>query len=151
MRKYETGRLFFIVLSLVLWLLCLWLLAGDDGGREREIFGWSVGFMALMATTHALLFAKYGQRKALEADWLRRNGRPLQAEVVKISRSGHHSEWRIKARCVDARGNVTRYKSHLLNGNPGKKFRIGDPITVYVDPADPKRYWMDSGIEAENL
>ncbi len=151
MRKFRTGVMFFIVLSLGLWLLCFWLLAGSDGSKQREIFGWAAGFTALMATFHTLLFSRYGQRKAKTAAWFREQGRPLQAEVVKISRRGHRSAWRIKARHVDARGNETTYKSELLNFNPERTLQVGDPITVYLDPTDRQRYWVDSGIDSENL
>lgn len=151
MRKYKIGLLFFVVLSLGLWLMCFWLLDSAGGAKERTIFGWAAGFAALMASFHTVLYLKFGQRKANQAAWFRQHGAPLQAEVIKISRSGHDSEWRIKAQHVDAHGNVVKYKSGLLNGNPARKYRVGDPITVYVDPANPERYWMDSGIDAENL
>lgn len=151
MGKQAAGRRFFILLSVVLWALTAWLLLGADQSDGSRILALACGFVALVASAHALLYAKYGERKSRNADWFRQHGTPVQATIVKIGKRGRRTAWRIKAQGRDRQGNVFVYKSEILRANPGRRYQTGDAITVYLDPADANRYWMDTGIGSEYL
>lgn len=151
MQKHATGRRVFTVLGVALWLLAIWLFVGADGSKTRSTLAFAAGFAALVMTAHALLFAKFGDRKDRLADWFRQHCRPVEVEIVKIGRRDAHRAWRIKARHLDRHGNEITYKSDMLGDDPNDRWKVGDGITVYLDPANPRRYWMDTGIASKNL
>ncbi len=152
MSKKTTGTVFFAVASLLLWGLAAYLGLRAGESAERRVFALAAAFAALVLSAHTVLYALFADRKAREHDWLRAHGRPVDAEIVKVGRRGRRSAWRIKARWLDhATGQETVFKSEILRASPRARFRPGDRIRVYLHPTEPRRYWMDAGIDGEYL
>ena len=151
MNRKTVGGVLFALMSALLWGLTAWL-GGRSGESETlSTLALAAGFVAVILTLHTVLYAMFANRKAVNGDWFREHGKPVEAEIIKIDRRGHRSAWRIKARYVDSRrGTGTVFKSDILRANPGKKFQVGDRITVYPHPSGSQRYWMDVGIASEN-
>ncbi|MCC6596853.1 MAG: DUF3592 domain-containing protein [Rhodanobacteraceae bacterium] len=144
------GRWLLVALSAALWLLAGALAMRSD--PDGSLRGWVGGalFTAGVATLAAALYWTFGQRKAIRAAWLRAHGRPLAAQVSKVGRRGRRSAWRIKA-VAQLRGRPVTFRSDILRADPSRRWRVGDTITVFLDPANPRRYWMDVGVDAEGL
>lgn len=152
MNKKTIGSLIFAVLSALLWGLTIYLLGRSGESRTLHTFGLAAGFTASILTLHTILYAVFANRKTLEGDWFRRHGKPMEAEIIKISRYGYHMAWRVKARHLDRKGGrETIFKSDILRSNPNAKFSIGDTIRVYRHPTDSRRYWMDVGLPSKYL
>lgn len=152
MKRNTTGTSAFVFASILLWGVTAYLLSRHGGSPMLHTFGLATGFVAFVLTLHTILYAMLGNRKALEADWFRRHGRPVEAEIIHIGRRGRRSAWRVKARCVDrASGKETVFKSDILRSNPGRKLAVGGRIVVHLHPTDPRRYWMDVGVASEYL
>jgi hypothetical protein len=152
MNKKIAGGLIFALLSVLFWGLAAWLLGRSDEAQIFYTLGLAAGFAAIILTMHTVLYMLYADRKALSGDWYRQHGKLVTAEIIKISRRGHRTAWRIKARHVDSQnGQTMLFKSDILRSNPAPKLGIGDPIMVYLHPTDSRRYWMDVGINSEYL
>ena len=106
-------------------------------------------FMAAMA--YGVISSNLADRKARDADWLRRHGRAVQAEVVKIGRRG--KGWRVQALAVAPTGTAapTVFKSDILRADPRPRLAVGDHIQVHLHPTDRRRYWMAIGTESKYL
>lgn len=150
MSKKTTGTVFFAVASLLLWGLAAYLGLRAGESAERRVFALAAAFAALVLSAHTVLYALFADRKAREHDWLRAHGRPVDAEIVKVGRRGRRSAWRIKA-VAQLRGRPVTFRSDILRADPSRRWRVGDTITVFLDPANPRRYWMDVGVDAEGL
>lgn len=149
-RQKTAGLWTFGTLSVALWGLAAWLLAQAGGEERQRLFGYVAAFAALVLSSHTILFALFAGRKEREQAWLRAHGRPLEAVVSKVDRRGHAGEWRVKARRTEqASGGEIRYRSRALRAQPD--VQVGDRVRVYVDPANPRRYWMDVGVEDRYL
>ena len=152
MNKKTLGIVTFCILSLLLWGLTAYLAEGMEASRDRRVFAYAAGFCALVLSAHTVLFALFGDRKERERDWLRSHGRRIDAVVTKVGRRGRRAAWRIKARGVDPRsGEELSFRSDILDANPGARFPLGSTIPVYLDPRNPKRYWVDAGIRTQYL
>lgn len=150
MTKKTAGTLTFTLLSVLLWGLAAYLISRSGQSRTLHTFGLSAGFVASVLTLHTILHALFANRKALEGDWFRRHGKPVEAEVIKVGRRGYRTAWRIRARQLNPKsGNDVIFKSDILRSNPGAKFSVGDRIVVYLHPTDTRRYWMDVGVRSE--
>ncbi len=152
MNRKTIGTAVFAVLSALAWGLTAYLMGRSGESGTLRTFGLAAGFAAAMLTLHTVLYAVFADRKALDGDWFRRHGKPVDAEITKVGRRGHRTAWRVKARHLDRRSGVeTVFKSDILRSNPGRRVGVGDTVRVYLHPTNPRRYWMDIGVESENL
>lgn len=85
---------------------------------------------------------------ARRAAQLRASGTPVQAKIQGVERNTLVSmngvnPWRVAARWQDpASGEMHVFRSENLWYDPSEQLKR-DSVTVYVDPANPKRYAMD--------
>lgn len=120
-----------------------------DGWADRwlgaAICGGIGGVFLLIGTC---LVAPPLRRRGI-ATRLRVSGRPVDAKVSDVSHDtslsvGGESPWRIHAQWQDP---ATR-KVHVFRSEPvwfdPSQF-VGERVRVLVDPADPRRYWIDTG------
>ncbi len=152
MSSKTVGGWVFVVASAMLWSLAAYLAIRAKGSGNLHVYSLAVGFVALVLSAHAVLYILFAGRKERNRADLLRNGRRVEAEIVKIGRRGQRTAWRIKARHRDPRsGHETVFKSDLLRSNPEGEFRVGDRIAVYVDARHPSRYWVETGRASEHL
>lgn len=151
MTPKAAGTLVFGILSALGWLLTAYLASRAGASARASMFAWAAGFVALVLTLHTLLYALLADRKARDADWLRRHGLAVQAEVVKIGRRG--KGWRVQALAVVPTGTAapTVFKSDILRADPRPRLAVGDHIQVHLHPTDRRRYWMAIGTESKYL
>lgn len=80
--------------------------------------------------------------------WLRRNGIPLDAEVIAFSPTMTDQRkmgWQIIARGLGPKTHKTyTFRSDPLRFNPSEHIEQGQFIPVLVDPDNPKAYWVDT-------
>lgn len=152
MNTKTVGTLVFAVLSALAWGLTVYLMGRSGESGTLRTLAFAAGFTATVLTLHTALYALLADRKALDGDWFRRHGKPVEAEIVKIGKRGRRTAWRVKARHRDRRsGAETVFKSDILRSNPARRLRVGDKVRVYLHPTDSRRYWMDVGVESEYL
>lgn len=87
------------------------------------------------------------RRRQLE-EWMRANGKPVEADYTGVQRDtsfrvNGRSAWRITAQWQDtAEGKLHIFRSKRLWFDP-ERFIAGDRIAVRIDPRNPKRHVFD--------
>ena len=87
-------------------------------------------------------------RKAKQSDWLKLNGRAVQADFTGVHLNtdlivNGKSPYRISAHWKDAATNQDyNFHSDNLWSDPASHV-TSNVISVVIDPKNPKRYWMD--------
>jgi hypothetical protein len=87
-------------------------------------------------------------RKAKREDWLKLNGRTVQAEFAGVHLNtdlivNGRSPYRVAAEWKDPATNQTySFSSDNLWSDPAEHL-TSKVISVVIDPGNPKRYWMD--------
>lgn len=148
--KKSAGTAVFGVASALLWGLAAYLGWSPPQSDNGSVYAYAAAFAALVLTAHTVLFARYADRKWHEGNWFRAHGKPIEAQITRIKGSGR--DWRVRALHLDQRsGAETTFKSNRLRDDPNEKYAVGDKVTVYLHPSDPRRYWMDLELEHRNL
>lgn len=150
--KKGLGILVFFSLSLVMWGVALYLFSRADESALLHTYSRAAIFVAIILSSHTLLYTLFANRKSIDADWYRAHGQRIEADITHIKRRGHRAAWRIKARYIHPKtGQESTFKSDILRANPSSLHHVGGKITVYIHPQRPRQYWMDVGIESEYL
>lgn len=148
--KKSAGTAVFGVASALLWCLAAYLGWSPPQSDNGSVYAYAAAFAALVLTAHTVLFARYADRKWHEGNWFRAHGKPIEAQITRIK--GSRRDWRVRAVPLGG-GNApeTTFKSDRLRDDPNETYAVGDKVVVYLHPTDPRRYWMDLGLESRNL
>jgi hypothetical protein len=127
---------------------------GDAPGARIDTF-WQLWGLATFLALFALPFAGIGvglrlfaRHRAKLRQWLRHQGRPLSMEVAEVFvdrslRVNQRHPWRILARRVDTTtGEEQEFISEPLWQDPTPHLDRAS-LTVYIDPRNPRRHWVD--------
>ncbi|MCC6196550.1 MAG: hypothetical protein IT518_19015 [Burkholderiales bacterium] len=145
----RTGAWVFAVASMVSWGFTVYLAFASEA---KAPYVRAMGFVALVLTLHTVLYILFSGRKSRKRDYFLRYGEPIETEITDIKRRGRRTAWRVKSQHFDKRlGKKSVFKSEILRRNPSRKFQVGDTVMVYLHPARPGQYWMETGIESEYL
>jgi len=128
---------------------------GTPEDASIDTFGEQHG-AALFWSTFGLFFilpgaipAYFRIRKERLTEWLKTSGRAIQAEftatpVQTDSEEHGPNPWRIRARWLNPMTNqVHEFRSENLPFDP-RPFVRGNNICVWIDPHNPRRYWIDT-------
>lgn len=150
MTKTTAGALVFVITSVILWGLTIYLSFASS--EVRAPYAQAAGFVAFILTLHTVFYVSFSGRKNRRRDYFFRYGKPIETKIIDIKRRGIRTAWRITSKYFDERlGKEITFKSDILRLNPSRKFRTGDTITVYLHPTKPNQYWMETGIQSEYL
>lgn len=103
--------------------------------------------IALLAGSPFLFIRSWRRSNAIKK--LLQDGQKIQGVVVDVQSQGssNRSKYKIVVSAADTSGNVKNYVSDSLTGIGGlamMDFRQNPiPMDVYIDPADPKIYYVD--------
>jgi len=125
----------------------------EDGSIDTFFQQW---FMSLLLSGLGFVFTSVGviplvfrARREKLGEWLKLNGRPIQADYTgaqlrtNIEINGRNP-YRITAQWLNpATNQVTVFHSENLWFDPSP-YVSSKTISVLIDPASPKRYWMDT-------
>ncbi len=112
---------------------------------------WTVYFPFLFLLTHGgvgiggLLWL---ERKRRRQKWLLENGQEVKASLVKVNihwgKSGRKTYTLICEWTDRLTGQTHTFESESASSDPADWMaRQGGPVRVLIDPANPKRYWVD--------
>jgi hypothetical protein len=104
--------------------------------------------LAVLFLTTVLPSILKGKRKK-KGQRLRSIGKPIQAQITDIGKSGMEVGgvvyYAISAQWVDASTNAVHlFKSDQMPYDPTSALQGKKEITVFVNPEDPKDYWVDT-------
>ena len=130
----------------------------DPGNPARFSINsfWSLWFVPILFGSMGVVFSSIGwipfawqRRVRRRDDWLRANGQRIFAdfECVELNtgvRINGQCPWRIVCQWLDPASNqVHVYRSHNLWYDPAR-YITGKTMEVMVDPANPKRYVVET-------
>lgn len=105
------------------------------------------GFGTIFLVVGGVMFslARRGSRRMarLQRDGLRVDGRIAGFEISKFAKINGRRLWHVLVDWTDASGVTHRSRSEMLRDDPSQRFRVGDRVTVLVDPANPAISWVD--------
>ncbi len=90
----------------------------------------------------------YGIHRRKQIKFLKTNGTPVKAKVAEIIYNSNlkvngRSPWKISAQSIDTALAISIFESDNIWFNPTEFAPIGKEVTVFVNMAKPKEYWMD--------
>ncbi|HUR41702.1 MAG TPA: DUF3592 domain-containing protein [Verrucomicrobiae bacterium] len=132
--------------------------------RDARIDHWTEsGFGILFGLGFFVIFGGIGlpslykwRRGVGDAQWARAQGAPVKANLVGVEKDTRikvngRSPYVIVAQWQNPRdGKVYRFTSQPTWLNPSLYLKDRTHVDVRVDPAQPRRYWMDTGFLPES-
>jgi hypothetical protein len=88
-------------------------------------------------------------RQKMKATRLRTTGVSIQAKIIGASKTGlivnNKPYYAISAQWLDPSTNLAHvFKSASMPFDPSSSIKVDQTITVYINPSNPKDYWMDT-------
>lgn len=139
------GTIFTCIAAVELTVLLVLLITLADNTAVLMSAGSVLGLQSLIFGGIGLFFLfVVRKQKKLREDMLS-SGQSELAEVLDVERVTSvrvNSRYPYRVLCrIKREGVLHEYRSHLLMEHPGLK--AGDPVTVYTDRQNDKRYWVD--------
>jgi hypothetical protein len=125
------------------------LMARIDGFSSLWGAGAALGALGLALGAAGAVLAAAGLRSESRDRWVRDSGKPVSTEFHTVTRSGGAAlagrrAYRIVTRWRDPNTGVHHtFQSGDIYFDPESHASVR-PIVVRIDPANPKRYWMDT-------
>lgn len=91
----------------------------------------------------------YAIHRRKQIELLKTNGTPVKAKVTEIIyntslKVNGRSPWKISAQSTDTALGISIFNSDNIWFNPAEFAPIGKEVTVFVNMAKPKQYWLDT-------